>query len=58
MVIIIGAPGYEDFEADLLCVFEAIDNRGDLAVVMDDRDELHVVPATHVWPSAGERDCE
>jgi len=50
---IIGVPGFEDFEATLipgLGEIAAVDDRGPLAVVVDDYDCPQVVPASTVHP--------
>ncbi|MFD4474674.1 hypothetical protein ACFWPU_00955 [Streptomyces sp. NPDC058471] len=50
-VRVTGAPGYTDFDARIWNggqALPAVDARGDLAVVLDEADEPHVIPVKHI----------
>lgn len=55
-VEVIGAPGFEDFEAELIMEVPSV--TGELmSIVGTDDKEIHVVPAHHVYVIGLEMDC-
>lgn len=47
-VKICDAPGYADSEAELMALPVTPDGR-EMAIVIDDEGETHILPAAHVW---------
>lgn len=57
-VIVYNAPGFETFRATVLPGLHRtteVDSRGPLTVVLDERQEPHVVPSRHVFTPEGLR---
>lgn len=52
LIQVVDAPGYDDFEGELMFTTPAVDYRGELGIVgqwdLDGLADLHVIPMKHV----------